>query len=127
MPDMADALLNPSPLACGKEPSAVGALKKSLHVQIMKFFTVLPGESMARFGAELNALTADDKRVLAAMLTAAGYPCDGPQAPAAAPAQRHHPQGADLQGDQGVTIAYASPVVAGGPELPPYQAVVHLH
>jgi hypothetical protein len=46
--------------------------------QMLDFFGRLPGQSAMQFAAELKALSEQDKRDFAAMLTEAGYPCDAP-------------------------------------------------
>ena len=51
---------------------------KSFVAQMKDFFGLLPGQAAGRFAAEIKALTEQDKRELAAMLAAAGFPCDVP-------------------------------------------------
>lgn len=59
-------------------------INKPFVAQMKAFFGLLPGQSVTGFGAELKALSAADKLEFAAMLNAAGYPCDPPQVAAAA-------------------------------------------
>jgi hypothetical protein len=54
--------------------------RKGFAAQMREFFGLLPGQRFQEFGAELKALTAEDKQELAALLTAVGYPCEVPAA-----------------------------------------------
>jgi hypothetical protein len=47
------------------------------------FFGRHPGQSLADFGAELKALSFDERKALAADMRSAGIECDDPQVPAA--------------------------------------------
>jgi hypothetical protein len=51
--------------------------------QMREFFGILPGQTGKDFLVELRALSDSDKQEFAALLTAAGFPCDPPAAAAA--------------------------------------------
>jgi hypothetical protein len=58
--------------------------KAAFIKQMLDFFGRLPGQSPMQFAAEVKALSEQEKRDFAAMLTEAGYPCDAPATQVAA-------------------------------------------
>jgi hypothetical protein len=61
--------------------NATTVAKKPFVLQMLDYFGLRPGQSKMQFSSELKPLSHEDKVEFAAMLTAAGLPCDAPTLP----------------------------------------------